>query len=76
MRRISRSSKPGGKSDVPAVPEVEEGGSGKWAIKIFRKANAQQPRECDDDIDIAREIRIKKEWIDGDDSEGGKKFDR
>ena len=51
--------------------EAEKGRS-----KFSGKAHAHQPRQGNHDVDVAGKIRIKKEWVNDGQSEGGKKLER
>ncbi len=72
---VDVSFEPVGEGDVPAGPEIEEGGSGEGTVEVFREAYAHESRECDDDVNVAGEVAIEEEGIEEGEFEGGEKFE-
>src|ERR1039458_3477032 len=44
-------------------------------IEVFRKAEAHEAREGDDDVDVAGEVGVEEERIDEGEAEGGVQFE-
>ena len=49
---------PGGKGDVPARPELLDGGCRLGVIEVFHKTNAHNSRAADGNIGVAGEVAI------------------